>query len=77
MYNDLEKILITKEQIAKRVKEVAAELDRDYEGKNPIAVCILKGSALFFADLVREMKIPLQFDFLSISSYGARRARSK
>ena len=70
MYNDLEKILITKEQIAKRVKEVAAELDRDYEGKNPIAVCILKGSALFFADLVREMKIPLQFDFLSISSYG-------
>ena len=70
MYNDLEKILITKEQIAKRVKEVAAELDRDYEGKNPIAVCILKGSTLFFADLVREMKIPLQFDFLSISSYG-------
>lgn len=70
MYNDLERILITKEQINARVKELAAELDRDYAGKKPIVVCILKGSALFFADLVREMTIPLEFDFLAISSYG-------
>lgn len=70
MYNDLEKILITRKELALRVKELAKTLDEDYKGKNPIVVCILKGSALFFADLVREMKIPVEFDFLSISSYG-------
>ncbi|MDY4186958.1 MAG: hypoxanthine phosphoribosyltransferase [Candidatus Borkfalkiaceae bacterium] len=70
MYNDLEKILITREELALRVKELAKTLDEDYKGKNPIVVCILKGSTLFFADLVREMKIPVEFDFLSISSYG-------
>lgn len=70
MYNDLEKILITKDQLAARVKELARDLDEEYRGKNPIVVCILKGSTLFFADLVREMKIPVEFDFLAISSYG-------
>ena len=70
MYNDLEKILITRDELALRVKELAKTLDEDYKGKNPIVVCILKGSTLFFADLVREMKIPVEFDFLSISSYG-------
>ena len=70
MYNDLEKILIKREELALRVKELAKTLDEDYKGKNPIVVCILKGSTLFFADLVREMKIPVEFDFLSISSYG-------
>ncbi len=70
MYNDLERILITKEQIAEGVKNLAAKLDNDYAGKNPIVVCILKGSTLFFADLVRAMTIPLEFDFLAISSYG-------
>lgn len=70
MYNDLEKILITRKELALRVKELAKTLDEDYKGKNPIVVCILKGSTLFFADLVREMKIPVEFDFLSISSYG-------
>lgn len=70
MYNDLEKILITKDRLAARVKELARDLDEEYRGKNPIVVCILKGSTLFFADLVREMKIPVEFDFLAISSYG-------
>lgn len=70
MYNDLEKILITKDRLAARVKELSRDLDEEYRGKNPIVVCILKGSTLFFADLVREMKIPVEFDFLAISSYG-------
>lgn len=70
MYKDLEKILITREELSTRVKELAKTLDDEYKGKNPIVVCILKGSTLFFADLVREMKIPLEFDFLAISSYG-------
>lgn len=70
MYKDLEKILITREELSTRVKELAKTLDDEYKGKNPIVVCILKGSTLFFADLVREMKIPVEFDFLAISSYG-------
>lgn len=70
MYNDLKKILITKEEIDKRIKDLAAELDRDYEGKRPLMVAILKGSIMFYADLLRAMTIPLELDFMAISSYG-------
>ena len=71
MYDDLQEILFSREQIAEKVAELAKQLDEEYEGKNPLFVCILKGSSLFFADLIREMKIPLQIDFMAISSYGA------
>jgi len=70
MYNDLKKILISKEEIDKRIKELAAELDRDYAGKRPLMVAILKGSIMFYADLIRAMTIPLELDFMAISSYG-------
>ena len=70
MYNDLEQILFSKEQIAKRVKELGKQLSEDYAGKTPIFVCILKGSSLFFSDLVKEVTVPMTFDFMSISSYG-------
>lgn len=70
MYRDLKKILISKEEIDKRIKELAAELDRDYQGKRPLMVAILKGSIMFYADLLRAMTIPLELDFMAISSYG-------
>ena len=70
MYRDLKKILITKEEIDKRIKELAAELDKDYAGKRPLMVAILKGSVMFYADLLRAMTIPLELDFMCISSYG-------
>lgn len=70
MYNDLKKILISKEEIDKRIKELAAVLDRDYAGKRPLMVAILKGSIMFYADLIRAMTIPLELDFMAISSYG-------
>lgn len=70
MYQDLKKILISKEEIDKRIKELAAELDRDYRGKRPLMVAILKGSIMFYADLLRAMTIPLELDFMAISSYG-------
>ncbi|MBO4572660.1 MAG: hypoxanthine phosphoribosyltransferase [Clostridia bacterium] len=70
MYADLKKILITKEEIDKRIKELAAELDRDYAGKRPLMVAILKGSIMFYADLLRAMKTPVELDFMAISSYG-------
>ena len=72
MYEDiLEKVLFSKEQLAKRIKELAAQLDKDYAGKTPLMVAILKGSVMFFTDLIREMTLPLEIDFMSISSYGS------
>ena len=71
MYNDLEQILFTKEQIAKRVKELGAEISKDYAGKTPLVVCILKGSVLFFSDLIKEISIQINLDFMAVSSYGS------
>ena len=70
MLNDIQQILFSKEQIAERIKELGKTLSEDYAGKDPIFVCILKGSSLFFADLVREITAQIYFDFMSISSYG-------
>ena len=70
MNQDLERIMITEEQIAGRVREVAAQLDKLYEGRRPVVVCILKGSVMFFSDLIRHMETPLELDFMAVSSYG-------
>ena len=71
MYDDLEYIMISKESIERKIKEIASVLDDEYRDKNPVMICILKGCAPFFTDLIRAMKIPLQIDFMAISSYGA------
>ena len=71
MYEDvLEKVLISKEELNRRICEIAKTLDEDYKGKRPLMVAILKGSVMFFTDLIREMKTDLEIDFMSISSYG-------
>ena len=72
MHNDIERVLLTEEQIQNRVKELGAQMARDYEGKNPVMICILKGSTMFYADLLRAMPIRLTMDFMAISSYGRR-----
>ena len=68
--NDIERVLFTEEQIASRVEALGAELTRDYSGKNPLFLCVLKGASVFFADLVRRVECPLEFDFLKASSYA-------
>jgi hypoxanthine phosphoribosyltransferase len=70
MHPDCERILLTEEQIKTRVKEVAAQLDKLYEGRKPVVVCILKGSVVFFVDLIRNMNTPCELDFMAVSSYG-------
>ena len=60
----------TEEEIAARVKELGP-ITKDYEGKEPIVVGVLKGSLLFMADLIREIKTPLRYDLIAVSSYGA------
>ncbi|MBR3429297.1 MAG: hypoxanthine phosphoribosyltransferase [Clostridia bacterium] len=71
MYNDLECVLLTREEIAAKVQELGKQITRDYAGKKPVLVCILKGAAVFFADLIREISLPLTLDFMAISSYGS------
>lgn len=63
-------IVITREAIRARVEEIGAEITRDYAGRSPILVGVLKGSVLFLADLVRRIELPVRVDFMSISSYG-------
>jgi len=70
MHKDIEKIMISKNEIEARVQSIAKQLDKDYEGKRPLLICVLKGSVLFFSDLIRAMKIPLEIDFMAITSYG-------
>ena len=70
MHPDVDSILISEEQIKKRIQELAVKLDKEYEGKRPLMVSILKGSVMFYADLLRAMSIPVEMDFMAISSYG-------
>ena len=70
MKNDIERVLLTEAQLQKRVREMAAEISRDYADKNPTMVCILKGAIMFYTDLLRNMPIPLSMDFMAVSSYG-------
>ena len=72
LYADLkDEILLTREQIAARVKEMGKEITKDFEGKDMVAICILKGAAVFFVDLIREIDQHMSLDFMAISSYGS------
>lgn len=71
LYKDLEKVLLTKEEILEKVRELGQRITLDYAGKKPVMVCILKGAAVFFTDLIREIDLPLTLDFMAISSYGS------
>ena len=64
-------VLISQAELAKRVAELGAEITRDYKGKKLLILGILKGAVPFMADLIREIKLPLTYDFMALSSYGA------
>jgi hypoxanthine phosphoribosyltransferase len=70
------KILISRDQIAKAVTRLACEINRDYQGKEPLLIGILKGSCVFVADLIRQLDLPLELDFIKLSSYGVARESS-
>lgn len=71
MEQDMQQILFTQDQVAARVQELAAQITRDYVGKTPLVVGVLRGSFIFMADLVRHLDLPLTLDFMAASSYGA------
>ena len=70
MMENIKKVLLTEEQIAARVKELGAELTKEYKGKDVVVVALLKGCAWFVADLTRAMDMPLRVEFMVASSYG-------
>ena len=70
MKNDIKEVLLSEEQIQAKVKELAAQLSREYAGKDPVFVGVLKGVVVFFADMIRNIDIPCQIDFMNISSYS-------
>lgn len=71
IHENVEYVMLTKEKIEKRVRELALQLDKLYEGRTPVVICILKGSVVFFSDLIKHMKTTLTIDFMSVSSYGS------
>ncbi len=70
MNDDCDCVLFSQTQIEEGVRALASRLTKEYQGKNPLFVCILKGSVFFFSDLVRWINIPCELDFVSVSSYG-------
>lgn len=71
MEKDIEKVLLSEEEIAAKVRELGGILSEEYKDKNPLVICVLRGGAPFMTDLVRRMDIPLEMDFMAVSSYGA------
>ncbi|WP_263732411.1 hypoxanthine phosphoribosyltransferase [Cellulomonas sp. SG140] len=68
---DLERVLLTQEQLHDRLDELAAQIDADYAGKDLLLVGVLKGAVMVMADLVRRLHLPVQMDWMAVSSYGS------
>ena len=69
MFDDIEKILINDTQLKDKVIELGKNISDDYKGLSPVFITVLRGSIIFLCDLIREVKIPISLDFLSVSSY--------
>ena len=71
MLNDVESVLLSAEELAKRIEEIGAEITADYAGKEILMIGVLRGAVVFMADLARAIKVPVAIDFMAVSSYGA------
>ena len=68
---EVERILITDKQLARRVKSLAQQIEKDFAGREMVVVSLLNGTVVFLADLIRQLNLPLRLDFIGVSSYGA------
>ena len=75
MHNDLEYVMFTPEELHQRVQEIGTTLTREYQGKAPILLCVMKGSLVFTADLMRELNLPCTLESINLSSYRAMATR--
>ena len=71
MLDSIDRVLLSQEELKNKVEEIGRNISRDYSGKNPLILSVLKGSFIFMSDLVRAVDIPCTVDFMSVSSYGA------
>jgi hypoxanthine phosphoribosyltransferase len=71
VHEDVAEILLTTEEIADKISELAKQITEDYRGKDLLLVGVLKGAFVFMADLAREVQLPIEFDFMAVSSYGS------
>ena len=69
--SDIREVLISEEQLAAKVAEMGAAISRDYQGKKLMIIGVLKGSVVFMSDLLRRITIPVEMDFMAVSSYGS------
>ncbi len=70
MHNDIQEVLYSEEVIQKKVQELGSAVSREYAGRNPLVICVLKGAFIFMADLSKNITIPIELDFMAVSSYG-------
>jgi hypoxanthine phosphoribosyltransferase len=71
LHPDVESVLVSEEQIAEKIKELAAKIDADYAGREVVLVGVLKGAVMVMADLARALTIPVSLEFMAVSSYGS------
>lgn len=69
--NDVERILITDDQLARRIRTLSRAIERDFRGREMVVVSLLNGTIMFLADMIRHLSLPLRLDFMGVSSYGA------
>ncbi|HZV36957.1 MAG TPA: hypoxanthine phosphoribosyltransferase [Verrucomicrobiae bacterium] len=67
---EVERVLISESQIARRIRELSVEIARDFSGREMVVVSLLNGTVMFLADLIRHLSVPLRLDFIGVSSYG-------
>lgn len=67
---EVERILISEQQIARRLRRLSREIERDFQGREMVVVAVLNGTVMFLADLIRHLSLPLRLDFIGVSSYG-------
>ena len=77
MLENIERVLLGEQQIKDRIAELGKELSEEYAGKNPIVVGVLKGVVVFYADMIRQITVPCQMDFMWISSYSGTESTGK
>lgn len=70
MEQNIKEVLVTEKELKEKIKEIGAEITADYKGKELLIIGVLKGAFTFMADLIREVKIPVEIDFMAVSSYG-------
>lgn len=70
MHKDIQEVLFSEKEIQDKVEHLGQLISKEYAGRNPLVICVLKGAFIFMSDLVKQIDIPLEIDFMAISSYG-------